>query len=300
VPLEGRLDPPAAEIYTKLFMRIRFAKMQALGNDFVVIDGVRQDIDLSPQQARAVADRHFGIGCDQVLMAQTATAPEVDFRFRIWNADGGEVAQCGNGARCFARFVTDEGLTTKKNIVVETGAGQMTLSMDNTGMVTVNMGVPRFEPDQVPFQAPNREAVYDLDVNGRNVEITALSLGNPHAVQLVDDVDRAPVATDGPRIESHPRFPQRVNAGYVQVVDRSHVRVRVYERGAGETLACGSGACAAVVAGRVRGLLDETVQVELRGGTLTVTWAGEEQPVYMTGPAVRVFDGELDLAEMNR
>ena len=277
---------------------LRFTKMHGLGNDFVMIDAVSQSVALTPEQVRRLADRRFGIGCDQVLIVERPTRAECDFRYRIFNADGAEVEQCGNGARCFVRFVHDRGLSTKNEFVVETLGGDIYPKIDPGGLVTVNMGVPRFEPREVPFEASTRQPVYDLDVDGVAVPITVLSMGNPHAVQIVTDVERAPVTTQGPKIEHHPRFPKRVNAGYMQVQDRSHVHVRVWERGAGETLACGTGACAAVVAGRLRGLLDENVAVRLRGGTLQISWRGEGEPVMMTGPAVSVFEGEIDLEHL--
>jgi diaminopimelate epimerase len=277
---------------------LRFTKMHGLGNDFVMIDAVTQTVTLTPEQVRRLADRRFGVGCDQVLLVERALHAGTDFRYRIFNADGGEVEQCGNGARCFARFVRDQGLTTKSELAVETLAGTIYPKIEADGAVTVNMGVPRFEPREVPFEASARQPVYDLDVDGAAVPVTVLSMGNPHAVQVVADVERAPVTTQGPKIEHHLRFPKRVNAGYLQVQDRSHVQVRVWERGAGETLACGTGACAAVVAGRLRGLLDENVAVRVRGGTLQITWRGEGEPVWMTGPAVRVFEGEIDLERL--
>jgi diaminopimelate epimerase len=276
-------------------MSAHFTKMHGAGNDFVVFDGVTRPVVLTPEKIRRLADRHFGIGCDQVLVVERPTASGADFRYRIFNADGGEVEQCGNGARCFVRFVRDKRLTAKDEIAVETISGMIYPRLEPDGNVTVNMGMPWFDPAEVPFEAGKRENVYDLEVNGRNVSVTVLSMGNPHAVQVVPEVDSAPVNTQGPLIERHPRFPQRVNAGYMQVVDRGHIRLRVYERGAGETLACGSGACAAVVAGRQRGLLDDKVDVKLLGGTLRVSWAGEGQPVWMTGPAVTVFEGTIDL-----
>jgi len=276
-------------------MPVPFTKMHGAGNDFVVFDGVTRPVVLTPEKIRRLADRHFGIGCDQVLLVERPTASGADFRYRIFNADGGEVEQCGNGARCFVRFVRDRRLTAKDEIAVETLSGMIYPRLEPDGNVTVNMGVPRFEPAEVPFEASMRENVYDLEVNGRKVNVTVLSMGNPHAVQVVPEVDSAPVNTQGPLIERHPRFPQRVNAGYMQIVDRGHIRLRVYERGAGETLACGSGACAAVVAGRQRGLLDDKVAVKLLGGTLRVSWAGEGQPVWMTGPAMTVFEGTIDL-----
>ena len=276
-------------------MPVPFTKMHGAGNDFVVFDGVTRPVPLTPEKIRRLADRHFGIGCDQVLLVERPTVSGADFRYRIFNADGGEVEQCGNGARCFVRFVRDKRLTAKDEIAVETLSGMIYPRLEPDGNVTVNMGVPRFEPAEVPFEASTRENVYDLEVNGRKLSVTVLSMGNPHAVQVVPEVDSAPVNTQGPLIERHPRFPQRVNAGYMQIVDRGHIRLRVYERGAGETLACGSGACAAVVAGRQRGLLDDKVDVKLLGGTLRVSWAGEGQPVWMTGPAVTVFEGTIDL-----
>ena len=275
-------------------MRFKFTKMQGLGNDFVVIDAVNQSVCLSPAQRRLLADRHFGVGCDQILLVEGAVG-DADFRYRIYNADGGEVEQCGNGARCFVRYVHDRGMTQKNEIRVETSGGVIIPRLEANGEVSVNMGMPKFEPQQIPFIAEKRAMTYSIDISGRQVEISAVSLGNPHAVQLVEDVDGAPVITEGALIENHPSFPKRVNAGYMQVVDRTHIRLRVYERGAGETLACGTGACAAVVIGIERGLLQSTVQVNMRGGDLTVRWEGEDQPVWMTGPAVTVFDGEIEL-----
>ncbi|GDX59947.1 diaminopimelate epimerase [Nitrosomonadaceae bacterium] len=275
-------------------MRFKFTKMQGLGNDFVVIDAVNQSVCLSPAQRRLLADRHFGVGCDQILLVEGAVG-DADFRYRIYNADGGEVEQCGNGARCFVRYVHDRGMTQKNEIRVETSGGVIIPRLEANGEVSVNMGMPKFEPKQIPFIAEKRAMTYSIDISGRQVEISAVSLGNPHAVQLVEDVDGAPVITEGALIENHPSFPKRVNAGYMQVVDRTHIRLRVYERGAGETLACGTGACAAVVIGIERGLLQSTVQVNMRGGDLTVRWEGEDQPVWMTGPAVTVFDGEIEL-----
>ena len=275
-------------------MRLKFTKMQGLGNDFVVIDAVNQSVCLSPAQRRLLADRHFGVGCDQILLVEGAVG-DADFRYRIYNADGGEVEQCGNGARCFVRYVHDRGMTQKNEIRVETSGGLIIPRLEANGEVSVNMGMPKFEPQQISFIAEKRAMTYLIDISGRQVEISAVSLGNPHAVQLVEDVDGAPVITEGALIENHPSFPKRVNAGYMQVVDRTHIRLRVYERGAGETLACGTGACAAVVIGIERGLLQSTVQVNMRGGELTVRWEGEGQPVWMTGPAVTVFDGEIEL-----
>jgi diaminopimelate epimerase len=280
-------------------VKLRFAKMQGQGNDFVVLDGVRQAVSLDRDSVRRIADRHFGIGCDQLLVVEKPFSPENDFRYRIWNADGGEVEQCGNGARCFARFVLDEGLTAKRAIRVETASGVIVPRVADDGRVTVDMGAPRFRPEEVPFLAPEPKLVYALHVAGRTVEVSVLSMGNPHAVQVVEDVERAPVTTEGPLIENHPAFPRRVNAGYLQPLSRRHVKLRVWERGAGETLACGTGACAAVVAGIRRGMLDREVTVTTRGGDLAISWAGDMTnavaPVMMTGDAVRVFDGEVDI-----
>ena len=270
---------------------LRFTKMQGLGNDFVVLDGVRQRVALSPAQVRRLADRRFGVGCDQVLLVERAQG-DADFRYRIFNADGGEVEQCGNGARCFVVFVRDQGLTTKRELRVETAGGLIVPRLEADGQVTVDMGVPRFAAADVPFLGGEGALEEILDVDGMPVRISALSMGNPHAVQVVSDVDAAPVATQGARIEHHARFPQRVNAGYMQVVDRATIRLRVWERGAGETLACGTGACAAVVAGVRLRLLDSPVRVRSRGGELVIAWAGDGQPVQMTGPAATVFEGE--------
>ena len=275
--------------------KLAFSKMHGLGNDFVMIDAVRQDIRLSADQVRWLADRHFGVGCDQLLVVEPAQTPGVDFRYRIFNADGGEVEQCGNGARCFARFVFEQGLSDKREIRVETKKGIITPRLEDDGMVTVDMGVPVLAPAEVPFVSDSDAWVQPLDVAGTTVAITAVSMGNPHAVQVVADVDTAPVAEQGPLIEHHPRFPARVNAGFLQVVDEHHVRLRVFERGAGETLACGTGACAAVVAGILRGLVASPVRVATRGGELTIAWGGVGTPVMMTGPAVTVFTGELTL-----
>jgi diaminopimelate epimerase len=276
-------------------VKLKFTKMHGQGNDFVVFDGVRQQVRLSRAQVRAIADRHFGVGCDQLLVVEKPASEANDFRYRIFNADGGEVEQCGNGARCFARFVFDQKLTTKRRIRVETVGGIVTPTLEDSGRVTVEMGAPRFDPREVPFLADETRLVYPLVVAGVTLEVSVLSMGNPHAVQVVESVDRAPVATQGPLIENHPAFPQRVNAGYMQPLSRSHIRLRVWERGAGETLACGTGACAAVVAGIRRGLLDAEVRVSTRGGDLMIRWPGDSAPVMMTGDAVAVFDGEIDL-----
>jgi diaminopimelate epimerase len=276
-------------------MRLRFTKMHGQGNDFVVVDGVRQAVALTAEQVRRIADRHFGVGCDQLLVVEKPHSAANDFRYRIWNRDGGEVEQCGNGARCFARFVRDAGLTAKREIRVETASGVIVPRVEDSGQVTVDMGAPRFEPRDVPFAADARQPTYALDVAGQTREVSVLSMGNPHAVQVVDDVERAPVTAEGPLIENHPSFPRRVNAGYMQVLSRGHIRLRVWERGAGETLACGTGACAAVVAGIQRGLLDPEVRVTTQGGDLVIRWQGNRHPVMMTGDAVRVFDGEIDI-----
>jgi diaminopimelate epimerase len=276
-------------------MLLAFTKMHGLGNDFVVLDGVRQSFSLTPDQIRKIADRRFGIGCDQVLLVCATNKKDVDFRYRIFNADGGEVEQCGNGARCFARFVREKGLTDKSELAVETLSGIIYPIVEADGQVRVNMGVPQFDPAQVPFQAERRQPVYNLDIGGEIIPVSVVSVGNPHAVQIVEDVERAPVTSQGPLVENHVRFPQRVNAGYMQIIDRTHIRLRVYERGTGETLACGSGACAAVAAGRLRHLLDDTVEVAVRGGGLRISWEGEGKPVWMTGAATTVYDGSIDL-----
>jgi diaminopimelate epimerase len=278
-------------------MRLRFTKMQGAGNDFVVLDATRTPIALAPDQVRRLCDRRFGIGADQLLVVEPARRAGTDFYYRIFNADGGEVQQCGNGARCFARFVHDHGLATRLEIRVETVSGVIAPRLESDGNVTVDMGVPEFEPARVPFDAPARSITYRLDVEGTVREIGAVSMGNPHAVQVVEDVDLAPVATEGPLVERHRRFPERVNAGFMQVLDRHAIRLRVYERGAGETLACGTGACAAVVSGIQRGLLASPVAVRTRGGELRIRWDGEGQPVFMTGAAVSVFEGEIDLED---
>ncbi len=276
-------------------MKLEFTKMHGLGNDFVVLDGVRQNITLTPAQLRFLADRNFGVGCDQILLVEKPGQAGIDFRYRIFNADGSEVEQCGNGARCFVRFVHEQGLTDKREIKVETKSGIISPRLEADGNVTVDMGKPVFAPDRIPFVSPTDAVIQPLQVGDQEVAITAVSMGNPHAVQVVEDVDTAPVAIQGPMIESHPRFPQRVNAGFLQVVDRHSVRLRVYERGAGETLACGTGACAAVVAGISRDLLDSPVRVSTRGGELSIAWNGPGTPVHMTGPAVTVFSGEIEL-----
>jgi diaminopimelate epimerase len=269
--------------------------MQGVGNDFVVLDAVNQPVRLDAGTARRLADRHFGVGCDQILVIEKARTPGTDFYYRIFNADGAEVQHCGNGARCFLRYVRDKGLTTKSQIRVETLSGVIVPKLESDGEVTVDMGAPEFEPEKIPFVADQRALTYWIEVNGELLEISALSMGNPHAVQVVEDVEAAPVLTQGPLIERHARFPERVNAGYMEVADRHHIRLRVYERGAGETLACGTGACAAVVAGITRGYLDSPVRVSTRGGALHVAWEGGRQPVLMTGPAETVFEGEIEI-----
>ncbi|HEY4697424.1 MAG TPA: diaminopimelate epimerase [Gallionella sp.] len=276
-------------------MLLKFTKMHGAGNDFVVLDGVRQHIELDPEQLRLLADRHFGVGCDQILLVEKAQSKEADFRYRIFNADGGEVEQCGNGARCFMRFVHDQQLTPKREIVVETRSGLITPRLEQDGRVTVDMGTPIFEPARIPFDGGHGAVSEPLEVTGAMLDISALSMGNPHAVQVVDDINLAPVEKLGPFIEHHPRFPNRVNAGFMQIMDRNHIKLRVYERGAGETLSCGTGACAAAVAGIRRGLLDSPVSVATRGGTLTISWGGDGAAVLMTGPAITVFTGEINL-----
>lgn len=278
-------------------MTLRFTKMHGLGNDFVVLDATAAPLALQTSQLRFIADRHLGIGCDQILQVEPPRDAQTDFYYRIFNADGCEVEQCGNGARCFVRYVHDKGLTNKREIRVGTASGVIVPRLEADGQVTVDMGVPVCEPSEVPFVASARALTYALDLGARGVEVSVISMGNPHAVQIVVDVDQAPVASDGPRIESHARFPRRVNAGFMQVVDRRRIRLRVYERGAGETLACGTGACAAVVAGIMRNVLDPgAVTVETRGGKLIVSWAGEGHSVMMTGPAVSVYEGEIGLS----
>jgi diaminopimelate epimerase len=276
-------------------MLMNFTKMHGLGNDFVVIDTINQAISLSEQQIRKLADRNFGIGFDQLLMVDQPMTANADFKYRIFNADGSEVAQCGNGARCFARFVRDKGLTDKDEVVVDTDAGQLVLRFDGEGLITVNMGIPRHAPQQIPLLADAEAVSYVAPLSSGEVKFSAVSMGNPHAVILVDDVNSAPVAVVGAEMESHPLFPQRANIGFMQIINRQQVKLRVYERGAAETLACGSGACAAVVAGIELGLLDQLVQVSLPGGDLKINWQGRGQPVLMTGPAVSVYEGQINL-----
>ena len=287
-------------------MKLKFTKMHGAGNDFIVIDAIGQRLDLDAAQLRLLGERRFGIGADQILVVEKPTAPDCDFRYRIFNQDGGEVEQCGNGARAFVKFVTEKGLTAKSTIRVETMKGIITPRLEADGSITVDMGAPVFAPADVPFNAAGLnswaegdDTLYPLTfkVGGASVSmpVSVVSMGNPHAVQVVDDLDLAPVAEAGPQIEHLARFPNKVNAGFMQVLGRGHIRLRVYERGAGETLACGTGACAAVVAGIRRGLLDSPVRVTARGGELSVAWAGAGAPVYLSGPAVTVFEGEIDL-----
>ncbi len=276
-------------------MLINFTKMHGLGNDFVVIDAINQSIHLAPEQIRKWADRHFGVGFDQLLLVEKPVSENADFKYRIFNADGSEVSQCGNGARCFARFVRDKGLTPKDEIRVDTDAGQLVLRCDAAGLITVNMGIPQHLPNRIPLLMSEEAKLYRAEVNGVPVEFAAVSMGNPHAVIRVEDVRHAPVETIGAQLERHPLFPQRVNVGFMQVLSRREIHLRVYERGAAETLACGSGACAAVVAGIEQNLLDNKVGVSLPGGHLMIEWAGRGYPVFMSGPAVSVFEGQIQL-----
>ena len=284
-------------------MKLKFTKMHGAGNDFVVLNAIDQPLDLDPQQWARLADRRFGIGADQILVVEASPAEGIDFRYRIFNNDGGEVEQCGNGARAFVKFVTDQGLTDKTAIRVQTMNGVIEPRLEADGSVTVDMGAPVLDPALVPFDAAGLTPAGNLwtldipqpDGSTAPIDFSVLSMGNPHAVQVVADVDAAPVLETGPLIEHHPRFPKRVNAGFMQVLDRRHVRLRVFERGAGETLACGTGACAAVVAGILRGLLDSPVRVDARGGQLSIAWAGPGAPVYLSGPAETVYEGEITL-----
>ncbi len=290
-------------------MKIRFTKMQGAGNDFVVLDETQGPLGLTAPQYRFLADRHFGVGADQILSVRPSPGEGIDFEYAIHNADGGEVEQCGNGARCFARYVRDKGLTTRDTIRVQTLSGVIAPQLTPDGRVTVDMGRPAFDPARIPFDASGLAPLpqgsgqkWPLTLDGQaqsaTVLVAVVSMGNPHAVQLVQDVDTAPVQQTGPLIEGHARFPQRVNAGFLQVLDREHVRLRVYERGAGETLACGTGACAAVAAGIHLGLLDTRVHVQMRGGLLTIAWSGQEaDSVFMTGPATTVFEGQIDIPD---
>ncbi len=273
---------------------LKFSKMHGLGNDFIVIDAINQQVDLSAAQIQFLADRHFGIGCDQLLLVETASTDKVDFKYRIFNADGSEVEQCGNGVRCFARFVRDKGLTNKDTIAVETASGVIYPSLQINGDVRVDMSLPRFSPTDIPFIVEQQAQTYPLPLaDGQIKEISAVSVGNPHAVMIVDSIETADVETSGPMIESHAQFPDRVNVGFMEIVNSSQIKLRVYERGTGETKACGTGACAAVVSGIQRGLLQRQVKVSLLGGELTIEWPDEQSSVWMTGPATQVFDGEI-------
>jgi diaminopimelate epimerase len=288
-------------------MKLKFTKMHGAGNDFVVLDGYTQPVSLTAAQVRALADRHFGIGADQLLLVERPTIDGVDFRYRIFNCDGGEVEHCGNGARCFVKFVRDARLTDLSTVRVQVQNGIATLTMQDNGEVVADMGSPVFEPARVPFarnglegRREGNDTLWPLEVNGATRWISAVSMGNPHAVQVVEDVESFPVLVDGPVIEKHARFPQKVNAGFMQIVGRSEIKLRVFERGAGETLACGTGACAAVAAGIRRGLLDSPVTVHTHGGALTISWDGarnEAAPLLMAGPATTVFEGEIELAK---
>ncbi len=276
-------------------MLIDFTKMHGLGNDFVVIDAINQQVQLSSEQSRQIADRHFGVGCDQILLVEKPQSSDTEFYYRIFNADGSEVEQCGNGARCFARFVHEQGLTGNRIIDVGTAKGPIRLYLEENDQVRVNMGEPVLEPLAIPFTADGQQATYTIEVDHRQLKIGALSMGNPHLVTLVDDIDTAPVEHLGPLLEHHPSFPQRVNAGFMAINSRAEIQLRVYERGAGETLACGTGACAAVVSGQLRNLLDNKVLVHLQGGDLVISWAGPGEPVWMTGPATTVFHGNMNI-----
>jgi len=276
-------------------MQIDFTKMHGLGNDFVVVDAIRQRFSPEPKLIRRLSDRHFGIGFDQLLLVEAASNPNVDFRYRIFNCDGSEVEQCGNGARCFARFVSDKNLSTKEVIRVETSNGLLDLRLLDNDQVQVNMGIPELDPLKIPFRAERQATQYSLEIGLQKISIGAISMGNPHAVVLVEDCDTAPVDSLGAELESHPDFPHRVNAGFAQIIDRSSMRVRVFERGVGETRACGSGACAAMVHARLLNLVDEEVSVDLNGGRLVISWAGGEAPVLMTGSAATVFEGQIEI-----
>jgi diaminopimelate epimerase len=276
-------------------MTLRFTKMHGLGNDFVVFNTLDQSVALTPEICRRLADRRLGIGCDQILLVERPRIPGTDFHYRVFNADGSEVEQCGNGARCFARFVLDKGLTDKRVIPVGTASGKISLYLEDDGLVRVDMGVPRFEPERVPLAADAPAKHYRLEIDGRTLSIGAVSMGNPHAVLQVRDVEAAPVLELGPRIQHHPNFPQQVNVGFMQVLEQGHIRLRVFERGVGETLACGTGACAAVAVGRRWGLLAERVCVSLPGGDLVVEWPHESRPIWMTGPGVSVYEGKIEL-----
>ncbi len=274
-------------------MLIKFTKMHGLGNDFMVVDTISQHAHLRPEQVRKLADRHFGIGFDQLLLVEPPGRPDVDFRYRIFNADGTEVEQCGNGARCFARYVIDNKLTPKTTMRVETNTGIIELTVTPDGRVLVDMGLPRLQPMDIPFVAEQMTAEYSLELNGEELIVSAVSIGNPHCVLLTDDIKTAPVESLGPLLECHERFPEKVNVGFMEIIHRRFVHLRVFERGVGETMACGTGACAAVVAGQLRGLLDSKVEVKLPGGNLQIEWLGEGHSVMMEGPATKVFEGQV-------
>lgn len=276
-------------------MRLNFTKMHGLGNDFIIIDAIHQSIDLDAPQIRYLSNRRFGVGFDQLLLVETPHGDEAEFRYRIFNADGSEVEQCGNGARCFARFVIDNKLTEHRSIKVETKSGLIILDIEDDEQVRVNMGAPNLEPNSLPFDAPHMASSYSLKLQDQTYQIAAISMGNPHAVLRVDDVDLAPVDQLGPLIQANRRFPNSVNVGFMQVIAENSIKLRVYERGAGETLACGTGACAAVVAGQIQGWLTESVKVSLPGGELIIFWQGGNNPLYMTGPATHVFEGQIEL-----
>jgi len=294
------LNPVQQSVPSLTIMNLSFTKMHGLGNDFVVINAISQTVDLTPDQIRFIADRHLGVGCDQLLLVEPPKTDDVDFSYRIFNADGGEVGQCGNGARCFARFVVNEGLTDKGELTVATASGTIQLSLGAGGQVTVDMGIPRFNPAELPFEAEVGTERFPLSVGDQLIEIGAVSMGNPHAVIDVTSldvasVDDAPVAELGPLLESHSRFPERVNVGFMQVVARDHIRLRVFERGVGETLACGTGACAAVAVARTWGMVDDEVSVDLPGGRLLIRWPGGSSSMLMTGPAETVFEGSISI-----
>ena len=276
-------------------MLLRFTKMHGLGNDFMVLDLVSQHAHIQPKHAKQWGDRHTGVGFDQLLLVEPPSNPDVDFRYRIFNSDGSEVEQCGNGARCFARFVLDKRLTMKRQIRVETSGGIIELDVRADGQISVDMGAPILEPARIPFQAESQALSYNVDVDGTTVQLAAVSMGNPHGVLRVDSVESAPVHTLGPKLEHHPRFPKRANIGFLEITDRQHGKLRVWERGAGETQACGTGACAAAVAAISQGWMDSPLQLELPGGRLFLEWAGPGHPVMMTGPAVRVYEGQVRL-----
>jgi diaminopimelate epimerase len=276
-------------------MRFQFTKMHGIGNDFVVFDAINQQVTLTADQIRHIANRRFGIGCDQVLLVERPQRPDADFRYRIFNADGNEVEQCGNGARCFMRFVQEKGLSAKDVLKIETRCGRIELYQEPGNQVRVNMGIPVFEPTNVPFIADQKALSYSLEVDGQTLDIGVVSMGNPHAIIQVDNVQIADVARLGPLVESHPRFPLQVNVGFMQLVSQNHIRLRVYERGVGETLACGSGACAAVAVGRVQELLEDQVTVSLPGGDLIIEWRGLDQPLWMLGTATTVYEGTIEL-----